>query len=50
MGLGLELTHFDEPPPMVGADPIRSARYARAPWFLIMEWRKTFVAAREVPS
>ena len=36
---GLELVHFSEPEP-VGGDPVRTARYRRAPNFLIMEWRK----------
>jgi len=39
LGAGLELKHFDEPSPHAG-DPLRIARYRRAPWFLIMEWRK----------
>ena len=37
---GLILTHYDEP----AADPAgpapRVARYNRAPWFMVMEWRK----------
>jgi len=36
---GLELRHFAEPSPYAGP-PARIARYRRAPWFLIMEWRK----------
>ncbi|MDB5471643.1 MAG: class SAM-dependent methyltransferase [Caulobacter sp.] len=36
---GLQLTHFDEPPPL-GGDPARIVRYRGAPWFVIMEWRK----------
>lgn len=36
---GLELRHFAEPAPYAG-DPLRIARYRRAPWFLIMEWQK----------
>ncbi|MCD7059441.1 class I SAM-dependent methyltransferase [Pelagibacterium xiamenense] len=36
---GLVLRHFDEPLPQ-GADPARTARYRRVPWFLIMEWEK----------
>jgi SAM-dependent methyltransferase len=39
LGLGLTLTHFDEPKPY-GGEPHRVARYARVPWHLIMEWRK----------
>ncbi len=35
---GLELAFFDEPRPR-GGDPERQARYRRAPWFLVMEWR-----------
>ena len=35
---GLELAFFDEPWPR-GGDPERQARYRRAPWFLVMEWR-----------
>jgi len=36
---GLSLTHFDEPAPN-GGDPERAARYVRAPWFMLMEWRR----------
>lgn len=36
---GLELVHFNEPSP-TGGDPVRVARYRRAPNFLVMEWRK----------
>jgi hypothetical protein len=36
---GLVLTHFDEPAPN-GGPPDRADRYRRAPWYLIMEWRK----------
>ncbi len=36
---GLVLTHFDEPEPD-GGPPDRADRYRRAPWYLIMEWRK----------
>lgn len=36
---GLVLTHFDEPAP-AGGDPSRADRYRRAPWYVIMEWRK----------
>lgn len=38
---GLQLSHFSEPTPS-GGDPARVARYVRAPYFLIMEWRKPF--------
>ncbi len=36
---GLQLEHFSEPLPN-GGDPDTVSRYRRAPWFLIMEWRK----------
>ncbi|MEM7121504.1 MAG: class I SAM-dependent methyltransferase [Pseudomonadota bacterium] len=36
---GLQMTFFDEPEPQSG-EPERVARYRRAPWFLVMEWRK----------
>src|SRR5437868_3671099 len=36
---GLVLRHFAEPEPYAG-NPAAIARYRRAPWFLIMEWRK----------
>lgn len=36
---GLVLTHFDEPA-ATGGDPIKAERYNRAPWYIIMEWRK----------
>jgi len=36
---GLTLRYFDEPAPS-GGDPERVARYARVPFFLIMEWEK----------
>ena len=39
LATGLVLTHFDEPAP-IGGDPERADRYRRAPWYLIMEWRK----------
>lgn len=37
---GLTLTHFDEPRPTPDAPPERAASYIRAPWFLVMEWKK----------
>lgn len=40
LGQGLELTHFDEPAAR-GGDPALAARHRRAPWFMIMEWRKS---------
>ncbi len=39
LGAGLRLVHFDEPSAHSGP-PERVAKYQRAPWFLIMEWRK----------
>lgn len=39
LGAGLVLTHFDEPAP-TGGPPERADSYRRAPWYLIMEWRK----------
>ncbi|WP_291840524.1 class I SAM-dependent methyltransferase [Brevundimonas sp.] len=36
---GLTLTRFEEPTP-VGGDPLRGARYVRAPWFMLMEWTR----------
>ncbi|MEO6216258.1 MAG: class I SAM-dependent methyltransferase, partial [Sphingomonas sp.] len=39
LGAGLELRHYAEPSPYAG-DSLRIAQYRRAPWFLIMEWRK----------
>lgn len=40
LSAGLILTHFDEPAP-VGGPPERADRYRRAPWYVIMEWRKS---------
>jgi SAM-dependent methyltransferase len=37
---GLTLTFFDEPQPRSG-DADRQARYRRAPWFMVMEWRRS---------
>lgn len=39
LDLGLRLAHFAEPRPY-GGDPETAARYVRAPWFHILEWRK----------
>jgi SAM-dependent methyltransferase len=39
LGLGLSLGFFDEPMPVSG-DAERRARYTRAPWFMVMEWRR----------
>ena len=36
---GLTLTFFDEPPPRSG-EPEDQRRYCRAPWFMVMEWRR----------
>lgn len=36
---GLRLTWFDEPAPTDGEDPI-GGKFLRAPWFVVMEWRK----------
>jgi SAM-dependent methyltransferase len=40
LGAGLVLTYFDEPAASVDAPPSRARGYDRAPWFLVMEWRK----------
>ena len=40
LGTGLVLTHFDEPTPSADTPASRAAGYARAPWFLVMEWLK----------
>jgi SAM-dependent methyltransferase len=37
---GLRLTFFDEPSPTADAPSERARNYRRAPWFLVMEWRK----------
>ena len=39
LSAGLQLTHFAEPDP-VGADPVDTARYRKAPWLMLMEWQK----------
>jgi len=39
LGQGMVLTHFDEPAP-TGGPVKRAERYRRAPWYVIMEWRK----------
>lgn len=36
----LRLSFFDEPAPISGAPEPKAERYRRAPWFVIMEWRK----------
>jgi SAM-dependent methyltransferase len=40
LGAGLVLTHFDEPAASADAPASRARGYARAPWFLVMEWLK----------
>ena len=40
LSAGLVLTHFDEPAASADAPASRAAGYARAPWFLVMEWLK----------
>lgn len=45
LGNGLELTFFAEPEPASG-EPSRQAVYRRAPWFLVMEWRRPDATAR----
>jgi ubiquinone/menaquinone biosynthesis C-methylase UbiE len=40
IALGLKLTFFDEPHPRSG-DGDRQKRYRRAPWFMVMEWRRS---------
>lgn len=37
---GLNLTHFDEPRPTADAPAARAVDYVRAPWFMVMEWKK----------
>src|SRR5215470_6039341 len=37
--LDLQLSFFDEPQPQSG-DAERQAIYRRAPWFMVMEWRR----------
>jgi hypothetical protein len=36
---GLSLCYFDEPRPR-GGEPDRVEKYAQAPWYLVLEWRK----------
>ena len=40
LAVGLCMTYFDEPSPTAGCSPSKAASYRRAPWFLVMEWRK----------
>lgn len=37
---GLRLTYFDEPEAASGAATVKSAKYRRVPYFLVMEWEK----------
>lgn len=37
---GLGLSFFDEPAPIAGAPEPKAERYRRAPWFVVMEWRR----------
>ena len=37
---GLTLEHFDEPRPTKDAPTARARDYIRAPWFLVMAWRR----------
>jgi len=39
LSCGLRLTFFDEPRPAAGEDPT-GGKFERAPWFVVMEWRK----------
>ncbi|MFT3728998.1 MAG: class I SAM-dependent methyltransferase [Terricaulis sp.] len=40
LACGLTLSYFDEPAPVVGAPEPKAERYRRAPWYVVMEWRK----------
>lgn len=40
LGHGLQLLAFDEPLPSPECPQERRAKYVRAPWFCLMEWRK----------
>ena len=40
---GLNLTFFAEPGPVSG-EPLRQANFRRAPWFVVMEWRRPFAS------
>ena len=44
LGHGLRLTFFDEPQPRSG-DADRQALFRRAPWFMVMEWRRLALSA-----
>ena len=37
---GLNLTFFAEPEPLSG-EPLRQAHFRRAPWFVVMQWRRS---------
>jgi SAM-dependent methyltransferase len=47
LGSGLQLTYFSEPEPVSG-EASRRALYRRAPWFLVMEWRRPTTAPAPV--
>ncbi len=36
----LDLRYFEEPAPIPGAPEPKADRYRRAPWFVMMEWKK----------
>lgn len=40
LNAGLRLSHFSEPRAQTGGPEDKTARYNRAPWFLVMEWVK----------
>ncbi len=40
LATGLRLVHFDEPEPTSAAAAVKSAKYRRVPYFLVMEWEK----------
>lgn len=41
LGADLRLRHFEEPRAIEGGPKDKTARYNRAPWFLVMEWEKS---------
>lgn len=41
LGTGLRLVYFDEPEPSEAAARVKSAKYRRVPYFLVMEWEKS---------
>jgi SAM-dependent methyltransferase len=40
LGAGLRMTYFDEPEAIATAATVKSAKYRRVPYFLVMEWEK----------